>query len=109
MALAKKQENMLGKLVKWCTHTISQGNATSTASGQEHVGAIQEATSKRWAAAMVLVDRFSKENPSPWLVVRGTNDAMWESVLPGRTTLDEGGNREVLRDQVDGAAPKKKE
>ena len=75
-ALAKKQRNweICGEV---CVCETSRENADRTANEQEFVGAMQESTS-RSPAAPVELDGSSKGN------------AVWESVIPKRTTWDLG-------------------
>ena len=88
MTFAKKQDQ-IGKDLGNVYSKICQGNADKRANELEHVGAIQESTSRSRAALMELVDGLPQGNPPAGSENSvGTNDAVWKSVIPERTTWE---------------------
>ena len=103
MKMAKKQEGT-GKDLGMCLFEIFQGDKDRAPNDQEHIVAIQEVTSRCRAALLNLTEGLPKSNPPSSCgnsVDKGADCALWESLIPERTTLDERKkltNSKVVRD-----------
>ena len=73
-----------------CIFKIPQESVDRTANEQYRVGAIQDSTSRYWAALMESVEGFPKGNsPSRSADSVETHAAIRESAIPERKTWDE--------------------